>query len=172
MVKEMPITREEKPKFPGRGSGRTGKVSQQKASSTTARKGNNHPSTTQLIEAVVERSNMLLALRRVEQNRGTAGIDEMTVKELRGHLKEHWPKIKEKLLEGSYQPQAIRRAEIVKPTGGMRQLGIPTVVDRLIQQALNQVLSPIFDRNFSNSIRFSSWTQRPSGSAPGAGLRK
>jgi RNA-directed DNA polymerase len=151
MVKEMPITREEKPKFPDRGSGRNRQGKPAKASSTTARKGNNHPSTTQLIEAVVERSNMLLALRRVEQNRGTAGIDEMTVKELRGHLKEHWPKIKEKLLEGSYQPQAIRRAEIVKPTGGMRQLGIPTVVDRLIQQALNQVLSPIFDRNFSNS---------------------
>jgi RNA-directed DNA polymerase len=75
----------------------------------------------------------------------------MTVKELRGHLKEHWPKIKEQLVEGSYRPAAVRRAEIAKPSGGMRQLGIPTVVDRLIQQALNQVLSPIFDQNFSRS---------------------
>jgi hypothetical protein len=77
-----------------------------------------------------------LALHRVEKNRGSAGIDQMRAGELRGYLKEHWPKIKAKLLEGSYQPQAVKRAEIVKPTGGMRQLGIPTVVDRLIQQAL------------------------------------
>jgi RNA-directed DNA polymerase len=75
----------------------------------------------------------------------------MEVGELRGYLKEHWPKVKAKLLEGSYQPVAVRRVEIAKPTGGMRQLGIPTVVDRLIQQALNQVLSPIFDLNFSRS---------------------
>jgi RNA-directed DNA polymerase len=75
----------------------------------------------------------------------------MAVGELRGYLKEHWPKIKERLLEGSYQPAAVRRVEIAKPSGGMRQLGIPTVVDRLIQQGLNQVLSPIFDRNFSQS---------------------
>ena len=103
------------------------------------------------MEVVVERSNMIMALRRVERNRGTAGIDEMTVAERRTYLKEHWPKIKEALLEGSYQPQAVRRVEIAKPAGGMRQLGIPTVVDRLIQQALNQVLSPIFDPNFSQS---------------------
>jgi RNA-directed DNA polymerase len=103
------------------------------------------------MEAVVERSNMLLALHRVESNRGAAGVDEMAVGELRGYLKEHWPRIKEKLLEGSYQPVAVRGVEIAKPSGGMRQLGIPTVVDRLIQQALNQVLSPIFDANFSES---------------------
>jgi RNA-directed DNA polymerase len=114
-------------------------------------RGNTHPSTTQLMEAVVERSNMTLALRRVESNAGSAGVDTMEVGELRGYLKEHWPKIKEKLLEGSYQPVAVRRVEIAKPSGGMRQLGIPTVVDRLIQQALNQVLSPIFDCNFSQS---------------------
>ena len=92
-----------------------------------------------------------MALRRVEQNRGSAGIDEMTVRDLRGYLKEHWPRIKEKLLEGKYRPEAVRRVEIAKPSGGMRQLGIPTVVDRLIQQGLNQVLSPIFDANFSES---------------------
>jgi RNA-directed DNA polymerase len=114
-------------------------------------KGTIHPSMTQLMEAVVERSNMILAFERVERNNGSAGIDEMTVGELRSYLKEHWPKIKAALLEGSYQPVAVRRVEIAKPTGGMRQLGIPTVVDRLIQQALNQVLSPIFDTSFSRS---------------------
>jgi RNA-directed DNA polymerase len=151
MVKEMPTKREEKPKFRGGGSGRNLRDKPAKASSTTATKEMTHPSMTQLMEAVVERSNMILALRRVESNRGTAGVDEMGVGELRGYLKEHWPKIKEKLLEGSYRPEAVRRVEIAKPSGGMRQLGIPTVVDRLIQQALNQVLSPIFDRNFSQS---------------------
>jgi RNA-directed DNA polymerase len=114
-------------------------------------KENHAPSSTQLMEAVVERSNMILALRRVESNAGSAGVDGMEVRELRGYLKEHWPKIKEKLLEGSYRPAAVRGVEIAKPSGGMRQLGIPRVVDRLIQQALNQVLSPIFDCNFSQS---------------------
>ena len=151
MVKEMPTKREEKPKFPGGSSGRNLREKPAKASNTTAMKGKNPPSTMQLMEAVVERSNMVQALHRVESNAGAAGIDAMEVGELRGYLKEHWPKIKEQLLEGSYQPGAVRRAEIAKPTGGMRQLGIPTVIDRLIQQALNQVLSPIFDGNFSES---------------------
>ena len=151
MVREMPTKREEKPKFLGGGSGRNLRDKPVKASSTTARKENPDPSTAQLMEAVVERSNMLLALRRVEQNRGSAGIDEMQVGELRGYLKEHWPKIKAKLLEGSYRPEAVRGVKVPKPSGGMRQLGIPTVLDRLIQQALNQVLSPVFDRNFSQS---------------------
>src|ERR1051325_378585 len=151
MVREMPTKREEKPKFRGGSSGRNPRDKPVKASSTTAMRGNTHPSTMQLMEAVVERSNMTLALRRVESNAGSAGVDAMEVGELRGYLKEHWPKIKEKLLEGSYQPVAVRRVEIAKPSGGMRQLGIPTVVDRLIQQALNQVLSPIFDCNFSQS---------------------
>src|SRR6516165_9040410 len=147
MVRETPTKREEKPEFRGGGSGRDKPA---KASSTTAMKGENPPSTTQLMEAVVERSNMRVALKRVETNNGAAGIDEMTVKELRGYLKEHWPKIKEKLLKGSYQPGAVRRVEIAKPSGGMRQLGIPTVVDRLIQQALNQVLSPILIVTFQS----------------------
>lgn len=151
MVKEMPTKREEKPKFPGGSSGRNRRGKPEKASSTTAREDKTNPSTTQLMQAVVERSNMILALHRVEENRGSAGIDEMTVGDLRRYLKEHWPRIKERLVEGSYQPAAVRRVEIAKPTGGMRQLGIPTVVDRLIQQALHQVLSPIFDRHFSES---------------------
>jgi RNA-directed DNA polymerase len=147
----MPTKREAKPEFRGGSSGRNPRGKPAKASSTPARKENNPPSATQLMEAVVERSNMIAALQRVERNDGSAGIDEMAVGELRGYLKEHWPKIKERLLEGSYQPAAVRRVEIAKPSGGMRQLGIPTVVDRLIQQGLNQVLSPIFDRNFSQS---------------------
>ena len=104
-----------------------------------------------MMEAVVERSNMIRALRRVERNAGSAGVDGVEVGELRGNIKAHWPEIKEKLLEGSYQPLAVKGVEIAKPSGGMRQLGIPTVVDRLIQQALNQVLSPVFDGNFSKS---------------------
>jgi RNA-directed DNA polymerase len=151
MVKEMPTEREEKPKFSGGSSGRNPRGKPAKASSTTAREEKPNPSMTQLMEAVVERSNMILALHRVEKNGGSAGVDEMTVGELREYLKEHWPKIKEELLEGGYQPAAVRRVQIAKPAGGMRQLGIPTVVDRLIQQALNQVLSPIFDPNFSQS---------------------
>jgi RNA-directed DNA polymerase len=147
----MPTKRDGTPKFPGQSSGRNPRGNPAKASSTTAREENTNSSATQLMEAVVERSNMILALRRVEKNKGSAGIDEMSVHELRSYLKEHWPKIKEELLEGSYQPLAVRRVEIAKPAGGMRQLGIPTVVDRLIQQALNQVLSPIFDPNFSQS---------------------
>src|SRR6516165_5202096 len=161
MVREMPTKREEKPEFRGGGSGRNLRDKPAKASSTTAMKGENPPSTTQLMEAVVERSNMRVALKRVDLFFEQETADEMTVKELRGYLKEHWPKIKEKLLKGSYQPGAVRRVEIAKPSGGMRQLGIPTVVDRLIQQALNQVLSPIFDCNFSKS----SYGFRPSRSA-------
>ncbi len=106
--------------------------------------------TTQLMDAVVERENMIEALRRVERNKGAAGIDKMPVGELRPYLKEHWSRIKEELLVGSYRPSAVREVMIPKPGGrGVRKLGIPTVVDRLIQQALHQVLSPIFDPFFS-----------------------
>jgi RNA-directed DNA polymerase len=101
------------------------------------------------MEAVVERENMKRASQRVVGNRGAAGVDEMTVEQLKPHLKEQWARIKEELLGGRYQPQPVRGVEIEKPGGGMRQLGIPTVVDRLIQQALHQVLSPQFDPDFS-----------------------
>ena len=94
MVKEMATKREEKPKFPGGGSGRNLRDKPAKASSPTAMKGRSHPSTTQLMEAVIERSNLILALRRVESNAGSAGVDAMEVGELRGYLKEHWPEIK------------------------------------------------------------------------------
>jgi RNA-directed DNA polymerase len=106
--------------------------------------------TTQLMDAVVERENMTEALHRVERNAGVAGIDKMPVSALRPFLKEHWSRIKEELLSGSYRPSAVREVRIPKPGGqGMRTLGIPTVVDRLIQQALHQVLSSIFDPFFS-----------------------
>ncbi len=104
----------------------------------------------ELMEAVVERENMRQAYSRVMRNKGAAGIDAMLVGDLSAHLKVHWPHIKEELLAGRYQPQAIREVSIPKPNGkGERILGIPTVTDRLIQQALHQVLSPIFDVNFS-----------------------
>jgi RNA-directed DNA polymerase len=91
------------------------------------------------------------ALKRVEANGGAGGVDGMHAGELRAYLKAEWPRIKEELLSGSYQPQAVREVGIPKPDGGVRKLGIPTVVDRLIQQAIHQVLSPIFDPEFSES---------------------
>ncbi len=104
-----------------------------------------------LLEKVLERDNMLQALRRVESNKGAPGIDGMDAKSLRHYLVEHWPRIKEELLQGTYQPSPVRRVEIPKPDGGVRLLGIPTVTDRMIQQAILQVLTPIFDPGFSDS---------------------
>jgi len=105
-----------------------------------------------MMEAVVERENMKMALYRVIANKGAPGVDGMTVDELTGYIMVRWPSIKEELLEGRYEPQPVRKVEIPKPGGkGMRQLGIPTVVDRLIQQALHQVLQPVFDPDFSES---------------------
>jgi RNA-directed DNA polymerase len=103
------------------------------------------------MEAVVGSENMRAAYARVVSNRGPAGVDGMTVEELKAHLIEQWPRIMGELLAGKYQPQAVRGVQIPKPGGGVRQLGIPTAVDRLIQQALHQVLSPIFDPGFSES---------------------
>ena len=102
-----------------------------------------------MLEEVLSRENMLQALRRVERNRGAAGVDGMTVEEMRPYLKDHWLEIRERLLAGTYEPQPVRRVEIPKPTGGKRRLGIPTVIDRLIQQALLQVLTGRFDPGFS-----------------------
>jgi RNA-directed DNA polymerase len=104
----------------------------------------------QLMEAVVGGENMIKALRRVESNQGAAGVDGMPVTGLRAYLKQHWPSIKEQLLEGRYEPAAVRSVEIPKPGGrGVRVLGIPTVADRLIQQGLHQVLQPLFEPQFS-----------------------
>lgn len=121
------------------------------ASTASAAKTENVHQTENLIEAVVERQNMIDALHRVKSNKGQGGIDGMSVQQLDEHLKTHWGEIKEQLLDGSYQPSAVLGIQIPKPNGGVRQLGIPTVVDRLIQQAIQQVLTPIFDPGFSES---------------------
>jgi RNA-directed DNA polymerase len=132
------------------GSGRNPQEAVACASNVTARKEHSSRKAMQLMEAVVERENMFRALRQVEANKGSAGVDGVSVHALKASLREHWPRIREELLEGRYQPQPVRKVEIPKPGGkGMRQLGIPTVMDRLIQQALNQVLQPIFDPDFS-----------------------
>ena len=102
-----------------------------------------------LMEEVCERENLKGALKRVRANRGSPGVDGMRVQELPGHLNEHWPAIGEKLLGGTCQPQLVKRVEIPKPGGGERQLGIPTVLDRFIQQAVLQVLQKHWDRTFS-----------------------
>jgi RNA-directed DNA polymerase len=101
------------------------------------------------MEEVCGRENCLRALRRVKANKGSPGIDSMKVSELPGHLKQHWPAIREQLLNGTYKPQPVRRVEIAKPDGGVRQLGIPTVLDRFIQQAVMQVLQSRWDATFS-----------------------
>lgn len=102
-----------------------------------------------LMEAVVAAENMRQAMRRVRENRGAPGVDGMTVDELQGNLGQVWPDLKQALLEGTYKPQPVRRVEIPKPDGGKRQLGVPTAVDRLIQQAILQVLTPLYEPTFS-----------------------
>ena len=142
---EMPDTRLE-------GRGRNPREEKPGASRVTARREDTGPETERLMEAVVERENVRAAYQQVRANKGAAGVDEMTVAELGSYLKENWSQIKEELLAGSYQPQAVREVEIPKPEGqGVRKLGIPTVVDRLIQQALHQVLRTLFDPHFSES---------------------
>lgn len=121
-------------------------------------------STSQIIEEVCQPKNLLEALRRVKQNRGSPGVDGMTVKELPEYLQTNWTKIREQLLKGTYEPQSVRRVDIPKPDGGKRQLGIPTVMDRLIQQALHQVLQRRWDHEFSQH----SHGFRPRRSAQGA----
>lgn len=102
-----------------------------------------------LMERVVERSNMRRAYERVVRNKGAAGVDGVAVTELKDWLVVHWPSVKRALLDGRYVPRPVRRVDIPKPSGGVRTLGVPTVVDRLIQQALHQVLQPLFEPTFS-----------------------
>jgi RNA-directed DNA polymerase len=108
-----------------------------------------------LIERMVEGQNMKLAYEHVFSNKGSSGVDKMEVDELKGYLQIHWQAIKAALLEGTYKPRGVRQVMIPKPGGGERQLGIPTVLDRMIQQAMHQVLNPLFDPTFStNSYGF------------------
>lgn len=144
--------RAERPGASSEGSGRNPREYEAGASRNTARSEHSEPETVTLMEAVVEGKNMGAALQRVKANKGSAGVDNMTVEELTPYLHAHWPRIKADLLEGRYQPSPVRKVEIPKPDGkGMRQLGIPTVLDRLIQQALHQVMQPFFDPSFSDN---------------------
>jgi Retron-type reverse transcriptase len=103
------------------------------------------------MEEVCERENLKAALRRVKANQGSPGVDGMTVIGIKDYLKQHWPAIREQLLSGTYEPKPVRRVEIPKPDGGVRKLGIPTVLDRFIQQAVMQVLQRRWDRTFSDT---------------------
>lgn len=102
-----------------------------------------------MLEEIFGKGNMTKAFKRVVANKGASGIDAMEVEELQEHMNKHWSTIKTKLLEGKYIPSAVREVEIPKPNGGIRKLGIPTVTDRLIQQAIAQELSKIYDKEFS-----------------------
>ncbi|MGG3739374.1 group II intron reverse transcriptase/maturase [Aeribacillus pallidus] len=102
-----------------------------------------------LMDKILSRENLIEALKRVERNKGSHGIDGMSVKSLRRHLYENWDTLRQSLRDGTYEPSPVRRVEIPKPNGGIRLLGIPTVTDRFIQQAIAQVLTPIFDPSFS-----------------------
>ena len=132
-------------------SGRNPQGYGQGASTASAATTEHVSQTENLMEAVVERQNMINALKQVKRNKGAAGADGMTIHDLDDYLKTRWAEIKEQLLDGSYQPQSVLGVQIPKPNGGVRQLGIPTVIDRLIQQAIQQVLTPIFDPTFSAS---------------------
>jgi RNA-directed DNA polymerase len=105
--------------------------------------------TEQLMEEVCDRENLQRAWKRVRRNQGSPGVDGMTIEDAKGYLREHWPSIRSQLLDGIYQPQPVKRVEIPKPDGGVRKLGVPCVVDRLIQQALLQVLQERWDPTFS-----------------------
>ena len=126
--------------------------------------GRTKPEVPRWMEAVVERSNMLCAYERVVKNEGAPGVDGLTVAELKPWLKAHWTKVRQALLAGEYMPAAVRKVEIPKPQGGVRTLGIPTVMDRLIQQALHQVMQLLFEPEFSES----SYGFRPGRNAPQA----
>jgi RNA-directed DNA polymerase len=141
---------------PAFGEGAAGEARSARAGGTEARAANAVAESPAAIagpcmEAIVERDNLKEALARVKRNKGAPGVDGMTVDALGAHLKEHWPTIRAQLLDGSYQPQPVRRVEIPKPAGGVRALGAPTVLDRFIQQAVLQVLQAHGDETFSAS---------------------
>jgi RNA-directed DNA polymerase len=138
--------------FPSVPVGETREAGREEIESPLAAHDTESPAnTTRWMEEVCERDNLKEALRQVKANKGSAGIDRMTVGQLSDYLKQHWPFIREQLLNGTYEPKPVRRVEIPKPDGGVRKLGIPTVLDRLIQQAVMQVLQRRWDRTFSDS---------------------
>jgi RNA-directed DNA polymerase len=134
------------------GSGRKPQEYGRGAANVTGRRAAYWPeAATGLMDKIVSRGNMMAAYSRVVSNKGAPGVDDMPVSALKGYLQEQWPRIKEELLAGKYHPQPVRKVDIPKPGGGTRMLGIPTVLDRLIQQATHQVLSALFDLDFSES---------------------
>lgn len=133
----------------------------------TATVGQTKSESHKLIEQVVARNNMQRAYQQVMRNHGAPGVDGMRTEDLKSWLVEHWQSVKRALLEGKYLPRAVRRVDIPKPNGGVRTLGVPTVVDRLIQQALHQVMQPVFEPVFSEH----SYGFRPGKSAQQAVLR-
>jgi len=131
------------------GQGRKPEAAQASGANFPGGKKQTGPKQPDLIERILERGNLLKALQAVEANQGAAGVEGREVSQLRSYLREHWAEIKEQILNGSYEPRPVRRVDIPKPGGGTRMLGIPTVLDRLIQQAMHQVLSPLWERGFS-----------------------
>ena len=137
--------------FPDALSGEAREDGREETESPSAASGNERPARTdRLMEEICEPENLKAALQQVKANKGSAGIDRMNVDELADYLKQHWPAIREQLLSGTYEPKPVRRVEIPKPDGGVRKLGIPTVLDRFIQQAVMQVLQRRWDPSFSN----------------------
>ncbi len=132
-------------------TGETRGVAGEETESSVAMNGSESPAKTdRLMEEVCERENLKEALRQVKANKGSAGVDGMTVVALADYLRQHCPTIREQLLNGTYEPKPVRRVEIPKPDGGVRKLGIPTALDRFIQQAVMQVLQRRWDRTFSD----------------------
>lgn len=121
------------------------------AETGTAKSGRTKTEPPPSMEAVITRSNLMLAYQRVVENKGAAGVDNLSVGELKDWLKQHWPRVRTALLQGDYLPRGIRKVELPKPQGGVRILGIPTVVDRLIQQAIQQHLTPYYEPEFSDA---------------------
>lgn len=141
----------QKPGSPGRNAGGRGEAEPEamRDEARTARREFEGSGRDGLLAQALASANMVMAWKRVKANRGSAGVDGRTIAETAAYLKTHWPRLREALLGGSYRPEPVRRVEIPKPGGGVRELGIPTVTDRLIQQALLQVLQPIIDPTFS-----------------------
>ena len=141
----------QKPGNPGRKAGGRGEAESEavRDEARTARHATRSPGRADLLAQALASANMVRAWKRVKSNRGSAGVDGLSIAETADSLRAHWPRIRESLLEGSYRPAPVRRVQIPKPDGGVRELGIPTVTDRLIQQALLQVLQPLIDPTFS-----------------------
>lgn len=144
--KEPQMSRQLELPLAGRGEAPRGKRSEE---ASTAAHGNERSGTSDLLERVLTRPNLQAALKRVRKNKGSPGIDGMTVDQLPDYLRTHWPALRDQMLAGAYQPSPVKEQLIPKSNGGMRKLGIPTVLDRFIQQALLQVLQPMFDPGFS-----------------------